>query len=206
MQSQPSQGRALTTPPPLPDPSLVDRVLFESPLLGPGPMVIAAVVAVFTMNARARLVKGLVIAATLLVVAGGLLALSTLITTPREAVLARTRELVGSVARADAGEVSEALSDDPEVRYAGFSAPSREALVATIVRTMGPGGVGELQSWRISELQGTIDGPRVARSQALVRATHKATALPASAWVLMHWERGEDGRWRCFAVEPLDIR
>lgn len=196
----------LPDPVPLPGGPLLDRVFFESGWLLAGVLVVLAVVAVCVLNGRGSLKRGLLAGGGLLVLAAASWLVSTLVTTPREAVRSQTRAVVDGVGRADAAVLDSLLTDDIEIRYPGFESPSRAGLMATIARQMGPGGQFQLSSWRISELQATLDGPALARSQVLVRATHASTRIPASAWVMLKWERGSDGLWRCFAVEPIDVR
>ena len=170
------------------------------------PIAILAIVALFTANARADLRRGLLVCGGMLAGAAGLFLLATIVTTRHEEVRDATRRLVRAVATADRIEVDPLLATDIEIRYPGFASPDRATLLDIIQRQMGPGGPYHLSSHRIAEVQATLDGSALARSQVLVRATHAASAVPASAWVLMKWERGSDDRWRCFAVEPIEAR
>ncbi|MEZ6234808.1 MAG: hypothetical protein R3B68_11515 [Phycisphaerales bacterium] len=192
-------------PNPLPAAPLLDRLLFEQPLLLSVPLGAGALVALFVFNARAQLKRGLLVALALAALAGLVWLASTLVETKRDAVRSNTRDLVNAIGRADTQRAGELLSDDPEIRYGVFRVPSRAALLVAIREAMGPGGRYELQSWRIAELQATIDGPSLARTQVLVRATEKSTGAPGSLWAVMQWEQDEQGRWRCFVVEPLNL-
>jgi len=165
-----------------------------------------AVVALFTYNARADLKRGLQAAGALLGSAVAAWVVSTFVVTPRETIRAQTRAVINAVARADVTALDPLLTNDIEIRYTGFDSPSKPALLARISDVMGERGQYHLASWRIAELQASIDGPAVARSQVLVRATHEATGLPASAWVVLIWKRQPDQTWRCSAVRPIDVR
>lgn len=199
-------AEVLPRPVPLPGAPLLDHLFFESPWLVAGPLGVLAVVAVFVFNGRAELRRGMLVGAALLATAIAAWLTAALVTTARESVRAGTRELIDAVATADVSRLDEMLSDDIEIRYPGFDSPTREGLLRVIGRVMGSGGMYALASWRVAEVQATLDGPALARSQVLVRATHAASRVPASAWVRLKWERGADGRWRCFAVEPIDVR
>lgn len=197
-------GPNLPTPPPLPSPPLLDTLLFEQPFLLAGLLAGLALVALFTYNARAQLKWGLITAVSLLAAGVIAWAVSTLVTTPRETIRANTRSLVNAVGRADVAAIDPLLTHDIEIRYPTFGSPSKAALLDRIAEAMGEGGVYRLQSWRIAELQATLDGPAAARAQVLVRATHDS-GVPASAWVLMVWKRQPDMTWRCSSVRPIDI-
>jgi ketosteroid isomerase-like protein len=197
-------GRPLPPPVPLEGSPLWERVLFEQPLLLGGPLVVLAVVALFTFNARGELKRGALASGALLAGAAALFLLAALVSTTHERVKAATRALVAAVATADVAAAGELLSEDAEIRYAGFSVPGRAGVLEAVGRNMSVGGPLHVASWGISELQSGLDGAALARSQVLVRATPSATGAPVSAWVLLKWERGADGAWRCFVVEPID--
>lgn len=204
--SSPGAAGPLARPVPLPEAPLLDILLFEQPWILSLPLGVVAIVALFLMNARARLGRGLIIAGSLALLAAAVWVCAALVTTPREHIRRSTRILVDAVASADMPATDAILAPDVRIRYRGFEAPSRPALLLAIERAMGPRGQYHLSSWRIAEIQATIDGPGLGRSQVLVRATHAQTAVPASAWVVLKWEREADGRWLCFAVEPIDVR
>ena len=197
-------GQPLAPPIPLEGSPLWQRVLLEQPVLLGGPLIVLAIVAVFTFNARGDLKRGLLVGAAMLCAAGALWLLATLVTTDHERVRSATRRLVAAVATADIAAAGPLLTADIEIRYPGFSSPDRQGVLEAIQRYMSAGGEFHLATWGISEVQTGMDGRELARSQVLVRATPSRAGGPVSAWVLMKWEREGDGEWRCFAVEPID--
>lgn len=195
---------------PLPSPPLLERFLFEQPLL---PVIVLAVLAIVAAIAFARLGqrrRGVLVTSVLAVLAGAVFATAALITTERERLLERTEELIGATAAVDTTALERMLSDDARLQTSG----DIERVQASI------DGQGEIidqaqsrlrtrfqiNEWQILDRQATIDGPNVGRTLVRVGVDSDSFSRTHYSWWRLHWELDADGQWRCFEIEPRWIQ
>lgn len=195
---------AQTTPPPdLPRPPLVESLLFERPL--PAAVAIFLVAGMLAWNALSRgRGRTLLAAALLAALAAGWATLATLVTTDREAVSRRSRELVLAVAQVRIDRVDNILDQDATLTY--FRAPAglaRAEILREIERTLG--GEYRVKEARVNSVQAAIDGPNLAQTRVHVTVIPEATQFPHQSWWRLDWRRGPDQVWRAFSIEPLAI-
>lgn len=187
--------------PPLPKPPALESLLFESPALLIIALVVLALAGFFGFRAQGRASRGALLAGISLLLAGALYLMSALITTPREQMANRTRELVRAVAEADLAMLESLL--DPDARLVWIRQSTiytRPQLLERVRQDMGERY--RVEDWAILKLQATRDGPRVGRTQTQVRVN--AGGLNFSWWKI-DWRLGDDGQWRVVGIEPLFI-
>jgi hypothetical protein len=198
--------RDVPPPTPLPDPPWLESVLFESPwltigvLLLVGGAVFAALRAAPSPNAQrtGRWLAGLAALGAL-----GLGLSAALVQTPREALIEQTRTLIQAIARADAPAADAAFAPGISLSLLGQPTRMPRAEMIDRVRTdMGGRYALRDRAANISALRAIVDGPGVARVQCRVQAVHDATGFPASTWWLVHFRQAEPGRpWLVHALE-----
>ena len=190
-------------PPPaaLPGSPLFDHLVLERPFALVIVLCLTAGISFMVAAARNRRRAGATIAALLLLAAAGVFALSTLVQTPREALAARTRTLIGAIATVDTAALDDLLAHNAVMRYAfARGGIGKDAIIAHVKRYLGADYA--LASHSVREMQATLDGPRVGRTQVRVRAV--STAGPRlTSWWLLDWTQDADGTWRVTQIQPL---
>lgn len=195
---------------PLPAPPLLERTLFEQPLLAVLILLILAIIAAIAFARRNQRRRGWTIAGVLAAAAAGLYLLAALVTTERETLLDRTEGFVAATAQVDTALLNDLLSEDARLRSEGNIAravptiETRREIIDRAQRELQ--GRYHIKSWEILDRQATLDGPNVARTQVRVEVEADQFSRPHYSWWRLHWERGPDGQWRCFEVEPLWIQ
>lgn len=195
---------------PLPPAPLVERFLFEQPLLPVIVLALLALVALVAFVGRGQRKRGLLVAGVLLAVSGGVFVTATLVTTTRETLLERTRALIGATAEADTGALRGLLSDDASLNTSG---DIRRVLppienVPELLDQVGRylGREYTLSGWEILDQQATVDGPNVARTLVRVGVDADAFSRTHYSWWRLHWTLDANGGWRCFEIEPRWIQ
>lgn len=192
--------------PPLPKPPALESLVFESPTLLIVALAAVALAAFFGFRAQGQTSRGSLIAGTAIVVAGALLLVSRLVTTPREHMQQRTRDLVRAVAEVDIPALNALIAPDARLiagRFrvvAGMDGADREQIIAGVEERIG--GRYRVDDWAVLKLQATQDGPAVGRTQTQVRVN--AGGLNFSWWKI-DWRLQADGQWRVVGIEPLFI-
>lgn len=211
-QSLPGAAGGGTAVPSLPLPPPIERYLLESPWIVIGALVMAGIIALFIFNQRSKARLGLLALLIAFVLAAAVFVTSTLVTTERERLDARTRELITLTAKAELGALRPILSENVQVRLGGVPFRSgRDAILSDVDRLLAK--QYPISSIDISEVQCTIDGPNVARSQVHVRAKSSAAMYdaPAGSWWLIDWRRDLDpsgqgtGEWRAGGINMLQL-
>jgi hypothetical protein len=194
----------------LPTPPLLERLLFEQPLIPVAALAVLAIIAAIAFARRNQRRRGLIVAAALAAAAAGLALLATLVTTDREVLLERTQALIAATAAVDTTPLTDLLSEDASLRTAGSIArvlPDIETRGEILARAEGElRGRYRISSWEILDRQATLDGPNVARTQVRVGVEADQFSRTHYSWWRLHWERDPSGQWRCFEIEPLWIQ
>lgn len=205
-------GSAGTSVPPLPSPPALVHYVLETPWLVLGAVVLSGIVALVVLNQRNKAKLGLVVLALSLVFAAAIFLVSTLVTTERERLDTRTRELISLTSTAELGALRSVLSEQIQVRLGGVTFRSgRDAVLSDVDRLLAK--QYPISSIDITHVQCVIDGPNVARSQVRVRATSSAAMYnaPAGSWWLIDWRRDLDsagqgtGEWRASGINMLQL-
>ncbi len=202
--AQTSPTRRDPTPPAIPDPPLIEHYLFESSWGLAIGLVAIALALWFTLRRAGKDKPAFAAGLGGVLCAGGVLALASAITTAREEVAARTRELIAAVARADADAVDRMLGDRLSVRLGSAMMPwDRDAVLLRVRRDLGgiyklKDGVATIRSLRASGEA----SPLV--TQCRVTVTPEATAFPTGSWWKITWRRdGPSGPW---LVSEIDLQ
>lgn len=193
----------VTPPPDLPRPPLFESLLFERPLPAVVALLLIAAIVAWTGWSRGRS-RMLLVALAVGMLAAAWGAVATLVTTDREALSRRSRDLVHAVADVHIARVAEILDQDATLTY--FRAPvglDRDGILREIERTLG--GEYRVKEARVNSVQTAIDGPNLARTQVHVTVVPHATQFPHQSWWRLDWRRGTDRTWRVFSIEPLVI-
>ncbi len=187
---------------PLPEPSLVESMLFEGSLALWIGLAVAAVVLFVGLASRGKPKLGALLGAVALLAAAGAWATSTFVTTEREVILDKTTELVDATAAADTRALGLLL--DPEVRLSirglGMDMP-RDRILTLVDAQLG--GAYRITNHAILERQATLDGPTAARAQFSVRADGERFGRVGSWWAI-DWRERPEG-WRVVSIEALYI-
>lgn len=192
--------------PALPGAPAVEVLLFESPTPAIIALVVAGLAAFFAMRARGQAGRGALVGGGLALVAAGLVAMASLVVTPREAMSTRTRELVRAVATVDVATLRELLAPDARMINDRFpllrdiDASSRDEILANVQEHLGREHA--VQDWAILKMQAKRDGPNAGRTQTQVRVD---AGGPNFSWWRIDWRLEEDGQWRVIGIEPLFI-
>jgi hypothetical protein len=195
--------------PDLPRPPIL-QLLLEQPHYIAAGLLFGGVVAWAFLRRRGLGARGLAAVGVAAGAALGIELLAAGITTPRERILARTRDLVRAVAGADAGATGLILADDARLRVDisrlqgalsdGMDREEILGLVRTAMRSE-----FRVREHRIVEARAAIDGPNVGRTLVRVRVVPESGTSAHYSWWQLDW-RLEGGAWRAFVVQPRWIQ
>ncbi len=196
--------------PPLPAAPLLERFLFEQPWLPMAILGVLAIIAIMAFAGRNQRRRGFVVAGVLAACAAGVYVVSMLVTTERETLIERTKVAIGAVADVDVATLREVLLEDAYFRSEGDivrvvpSIDGRAEIIDQVERYLQ--NRYRVTSWDIHDRQATIDGPNTGRTLVRVGVDSDSFSRTHYSWWRLHWERGPDGLWRCFELEPLWIQ
>lgn len=172
-------------------------------------LALAGLAVAFMVRARWRVP----IAGALGALAGATLAAGILVTTDRERLVTTTRDLIDATARANTIALAGMLAPDARlvvdvpIAEAGLrptgAGIERDAILKLVADTLG--GQWPLKEHDILEVQSTLVGPGVGRTQVRVRAVLEAIGLPIASWWRIEWRRDPDGSWRAVGVRLLHV-
>lgn len=187
---------------PLPEPSLIESMLFGGSLALWIGLTVGAVVLFVGLSTRGKPKLGALLAALALLAAAGAWATSALVTTEREVILGRTEALIDATVAADTRALGDLL--DPEVRLSirGLGTDMPKGRILTLVDAQ-LGGPYRITDHAILERQATLDGPTAARAQFSIRADGERFGRVGSWWAI-DWRERPEG-WRVVAIEALYI-
>lgn len=196
---------AVRDPDPLPDASWFDRLVLESP----GAIVAGIallVVALILVGRRAAWGKRAVLIGACSAALGiGIIALSLVIQTDREAITQSSERITLAVANADRPVMEDLLASNLTVTY--FGAPQGIGKKETIERvtTLRTNGVLAGVKATVDRIEASADNQRFGRSQVKVSASGDITGgYPTMSWWKLEWEK-IDGTWKVVSVEPISI-
>lgn len=211
----PSQAAREVGVPRLPSPPPGLYYTLENPWpLGIG-LVVGSLIAYALLNARSRFKLAKVVAAMLVVLGVLVMIAGTAITTEREALRERTRELVTLTAKANTAELSPMLQETASVLAFGVvpGPQGREAILEAVrvnLRERYP--IAEL---RIGSVQAVLDGKNVARTQVRVwvkpSEDQRLYDVATGSWFRIDWqrdplaERGAFGPWRVSRITVMQV-
>ncbi len=198
------------TVPRLPDPPALAYYIFENPwplTIGLG---VCGLVAMLVLRRHGQWREGKTIFACAAVLATLVVGLGYGVTTPRETLRARTRELIDLAAAVKATELRELLTE--QARVGVFSSHfggvrGREEVLKAVQTYLGDSH--PLESHEIGPVQAVVDGPNVARTQVRVwvkpQKDQQLYGVATGAWFRLDWKREEQGPWRVVAITIMQI-
>lgn len=187
----------------LPGAPLIERLTLENPWALITFLVIAAAVTWIVLNRAGKQLRAFQAAAGLVLLAVGFWVLAAQVTTDRETTKLRTRQFVQAVAKADVQGVEEVLAPDARLyKVVGGDDGVPLDVILSQLHNFRPGATYEIGQAAILDLQSTIDGPKVARTQVRVRVT-PVNGGPVFAWFKLDWRRLPDGSWQAKGIELL---
>ena len=189
--------------PPLPEPGLIERWVLESPFALVLSLALIGIAGLVVFNARGHLRTGLMVQGAAALLAGASILVSILVETPRERLMDRTRTLVAALAKVDTNALTSAIHEDATVDVRGtMSFEGRDRIIKAAERYVGSST--RIDSHSVPEIQGVVDGPNAARTQARVR--HSGDQIPPASWWRISWYRASESEpWVAIKIEPLWI-
>jgi hypothetical protein len=203
-----NQALDIPSPPPLPEPPVLERYLFEQPWMPLGVLVLVGLVSLFWMQHRGQAKRGGVIAGICLVLAGGLALLATLVETSRERARLATDVLVAAVAQGDGETLRRELTPDARVFHAKAPAVgvSRDDIADFVSRNFSSTGMYRVSDRKIEQFQAAELADGRVQVQVKVRVTSPAANLPVRAWLKMDFVSDETKTLRCSGIEAIHIQ
>ncbi|MCA9303482.1 MAG: hypothetical protein KC996_05105 [Phycisphaerales bacterium] len=202
MQDTLFEPTSLPELPTLANPSMLEHLLFESSIVTAGVLAVAAVLIAFLLVRASKAKRGMLVLTLGLAGAVGVFALSALVETPREQLYARATALVDAVSIGDEPAMRSLL--DPGVRVrTRFGGAGSSDQVIQLVTSRANAQIDEVHA---DEIRVGLAGPRVARTQILVRGQAQGR-LPKSWWVI-DWARPDtdSDQWVATHIEPIWIQ
>lgn len=190
---------------PLPEPPLLQRLLFETPLWPALVLGALGVLMLFGLGTRGRGAAGIWALAGAWILAGAVLGAGTLVTTDRERLMGLTRRAVEATAGAETAGLRPLLHERVRVvlpdRVPAASPDGRSELLSAVERVLG--SRYRVDSWRITGLQASVDGEGLARTQVGVSARASGSG-PIVSWWLLDW-REVGGSWVIVGLELVSM-
>jgi hypothetical protein len=201
--------------PMLPAPPLLAHSLLESPWPVLAGLLLGGAVAAYLLNRRGRLRDGVRVLIGAIVLAAAVWVLATSVTTEREALQARTRELVELAVNVRSSELESMLAERISVNSPpGAPSPKgREQVLEAVRQTLT--SVIAIKEHTTGPVSAVVEGPNVARTQVRVWVKLKGEAAfyegPIGAWFRIGWAReigtgdAPRGPWRATSITVLQV-
>ncbi len=198
------------TVPRLGDPPALAYYILENPWPLAIGLAICGIVAMLVLQRRGQAREGKAAITAALLLATLVAGLGLGITTQREILRSRTRELVGLTAAAKTTELRDLLTEQARIgtfmTYFG-GVRGREEVLTSVRKYLGD--QFPLESHEIGPVQAVVDGPNMARTQVRVWVKlHKDQQMyggSIGAWFRIDWTREGDGPWRAAAISIMQI-
>ena len=189
--------------PELPQPSLIEHYVFESPL--PIALVcIALGILVFGSLRHNQRAKQIALPTLLLsfVLAGAVMLTAQLVITDREVLKARSAQLVLAALTGDQLTLRGLLDEQVRIKASFVTQVGRDRIVNLATLQAAP----MIESASTKEVRAGIFGPLVARTHIKVKI--KADMIPPSSWWLVDWTRPtpDSTQWVATHIEPIWIQ
>ncbi|MDX2118805.1 MAG: hypothetical protein SFY96_11530 [Planctomycetota bacterium] len=191
-------------PPPLAEPSILTRWLFEDPtwLL----VALALLTLLSVTHAWRRDRRGLALGFAAI---GGMLAAAlwftaSLVVTSREQVVDRTWALIRTTAGGDAAALDGLLATKARLENPRSDLQMNRQLILDRIRAT-TGGSLRVREWAVIRMQAIADESGRAQSQFYLRIIPEATNAPMLSWWRVTWERPAlaSSDWKVTLIEPL---
>jgi hypothetical protein len=186
----------------IPSAPLLERLLFEQPLILIGLCIILGVAGAIACVRRGKQRRAPLALAGGLVLAGAIYAIASAVETDREKCMQLTRDAVKYVTAADTTSLAPMLRSSMDVKPFGLT---RDGVLALVPSSIGKYGV---KSSTISSLTAVKDSDSSVRTQVHVRVMMDATLyeFPTGSWWIITWQRSsDDAPWLIAQIECQQI-
>ncbi len=180
-------------PSPLPETGAFRMWVLERPIPLTVALLAAALLIWFIMRGQGKERDGIRAGGVLALLAAGVFAAGTLVTTEQETLKARARELVDAVTKADSTRVSAMLTDDAYVQPFGFP---KDVILSKMESTLGRSIT--IKEHSIGTLRAAVEAPNMARTQLRVHVVSDGLlyAAPVGSWWMLRWRKEPSGSGR----------
>lgn len=191
---------------PLPEPPAVESLLLEGGLLLPAMLAGLGVILFFGLRGRGSGRSGGIALLACLVLAVGTWLVAQAVETEREILTRQTRELVDAAVAIDTDRLAELLHDDLRATAPRFGADLDKSTLVAGDRLRGwIERAYRVTDHGIEEVQASVDGANVGRTQVSVWVDSAAVGRGGSWWKL-DWYKNPDGSWQVMRITPLWYR
>jgi len=196
--------------PRLPDPPFFAHYLLESPWFFAAGLVVAGVVAMLVLKRRGQPIEGTRALAAGFILGAIVAGVGTAITTEREALRLRTRELVDLAAEAKTTDLRDLLTEQAHIGvfmsyFTGVR--GREEVLGAVQLYLGDRY--PLASHEVGPVQAVVDGPNIARTQVRVwvklHKDQQAYGGAIGAWFRIEWTRDSAGQWKAGVISIMQV-
>jgi hypothetical protein len=195
------------TPPALPAPPRLANWLFENPWPPAIGLLAFAVLAFFILNSRSQARQGAMIASGLLLAGVACIATAFAVTTDRERLATRTRELIAATATPDLGRLGPMLAGDVGLTVLGRPAPhDKEGILGLVGRSMS--NEVRVKEHSTSGISAHVDRQGTGKTLVRVRVVADVVGMsdtPNRSWWRITWRKTAEGEWQAMHIEGLQI-
>ncbi|MFI4871950.1 MAG: hypothetical protein ACIARQ_09075 [Phycisphaerales bacterium JB061] len=202
--------------PALPETPILERYLFEAPMVPVALLVVIALIALL-VGLRSSKPKGPVISAlVMLVLAAGVYITAGQVTTDREVITERTAELIGAIAESDVQAMRSTMAESVRLGHSDNASSvatrvprltGRDRIESTVNTVLGEQGSPQrlVGSHQILETRAGLDGKNTGRTLVRVRVRGPGDAFVNHSWWEVTWKR-IDSVWQATRVEAIWIQ
>ena len=202
--------------PTLPEAPMLERYLFEAPMIPVALLVLAALLtlAVGLKSSKPKLAA--IAALVMLILSAGIYLVAGRVTTDREIIIGRTAELIAAIAESDVQAMRTTMAESIKVGHSDNASavakriPSlsgRDNIEAIVLNRLGnPTATQRLiGSHKVLETRAGMDGSNTGRTLVRVRVNGQNGTLLGHSWWEVTWKRSDDN-WLATRVEAIWIQ
>lgn len=203
--------------PTLPETPILERLLFEAPLIPTGVLAVGVLIALSLAMKSQKRNPPLIAAGIMLVLAVVVPAVASMVTTDREVIAARAAEFVEAVATVDSNALSGVMTDSvslgPSDNAASVAARyvprvrGRDQIIAAVKHTQSRFGSPErfVSSHKVLETRAALESKNTGRTLVRVRVEGPGGEYMNHSWWDITWKRtGET--WLASRIEAIWIQ
>lgn len=195
----------------LPQPSFIEYWLYESPWMIAAAIVILCITGLIATRYKPKAKKiALPMCLVGFLIAAGLIATGSFITTDREILIDRSKQLIHAAANADESQLinllDEHISFQADLGILKRSQTGRAAIITLATNHAAP----IIESVKVKEVRAGLFGPRIARTHIKIHI--QGDLIPPNSWWLVDWTKQNDDSstdpndWVVTHIEPLWIQ
>lgn len=189
-------------PPELPAPPILEKWFLESPWLPALALAAVAALLFFILRSRNQPRQAAMGAGVPLLIAAAMIVLSLLVTTEREELAARTKELISATAAADLDRLAPMLAEDVGLSLLGTARNETKSGILGLVQRY-PGSMFPVEEHSVHEITAHVD--RAGGGRTICRARVVVQGVPNGSWWRVGWRKNAAGQWTAVHIEALHI-